>query len=203
MRRFCVKSARVMLAGAAAAAVWGGPGAYGQTQLPGIVVTPSPVAKRRPAAPSPTPAPAAPEAPSPFPGAGVPVEDTFVPLTVVPTEQIAGTPGATLTDSLQTKPGIIGSTFAPGRQPADHPRARQLSCPGPGERHRLARRVGAERGPRGPHRSARHRPYRGGARPGDAALRLAGHRRRRSTPSTAASPRSFRRRASASPRAAA
>ena len=112
MRRFCVKSARAMLAGAAAAAVWGGPAAYGQTQLPGIVVTPSPVAKRPPAAPA--PGPAAPGAPSPSPAAGVSVEDTFVPVTVVPTEEIVGTPGATLTGSLQNQPGIIGSTFAPG-----------------------------------------------------------------------------------------
>jgi iron complex outermembrane receptor protein len=42
----------------------------------------------------------------------------FVPLTIVPSEQITGTPGATLTDALLTKPGIIGSTFAPG---ADRP----------------------------------------------------------------------------------
>jgi len=127
MRRFCVKSARAMLAWGAAAAALGGlerlplvapggaagpgllalwvSGAQAQTQLPGLVVTtPSPVAKRRPAA-------AAPEAP---PVAGVPAEDTFVPLTIVPVEEIAGSPGATLTDSLQMKPGIVGSTFAPG-----------------------------------------------------------------------------------------
>ena len=65
-----------------------------------------------------------------------------------------------------------------GRQPARHPRPRQLPRARPGERHRLARRVGAERGPRRPHRSLRRRPDRGGARAGDAALRLAGHRRR-------------------------
>ena len=133
MRRFCVKSARAMLAGATAAAALGGlerlpgegtggaaaglvalwiAGAQAQTQLPGLVVTtPSPVAKRTPAAPSPAPAAATPEAP---PAAGVPAEDTFVPLTIVPAEEIAGSPGATLADSLQLKPGIVGSTFAPG-----------------------------------------------------------------------------------------
>src|SRR5262245_44315304 len=119
MRRFCVTSARTVLAGAAAAAAlgrldghpWVGTRAEAQTQLPGIVVTPSPVAKRPRAAPSPTPAPAAPEASS---TAGTPVEDTFVPVTIIPTEGIVGTPGATLTDSLQNQPGIIGSTFAPG-----------------------------------------------------------------------------------------
>jgi len=137
MRRFCVRSARAMLAGAVAAAaleglelegrpgggIWAGiwaririaTGAQAQTQLPAIVVTtPSPVAKRRPpAATRPAPAPAESELPPTPPAAGIPVEDTFVPLTVVPTEEIAATPGDTLTDSLQTKPGIIGSTFAP------------------------------------------------------------------------------------------
>jgi iron complex outermembrane receptor protein len=79
-----------------------------QTQLPGIVVvTPSPVAKPKP--PQAPPADAA--APPP---AGISVEDAFVPLTVVPSDQITATPGATLTDSLLTKPGITGSTFAPG-----------------------------------------------------------------------------------------
>src|SRR5262245_1975338 len=119
MRRFCVTSARTVLAGAAAAAAlgrldghpWVGTRAEAQTQLPGIVVTPSPVAKRPRAAPSPTPAPAAPEASS---TAGTPVEDTFVPVTIIPTEGIVGTPGATPPDSLQNQPGIIGSTFAPG-----------------------------------------------------------------------------------------
>jgi iron complex outermembrane receptor protein len=38
----------------------------------------------------------------------------FVPLTVVPSGEIVGISGATITDALQTKPGIIGSTFAPG-----------------------------------------------------------------------------------------
>jgi iron complex outermembrane receptor protein len=82
-----------------------------QTQLPGItVVTPSPVTKPAPK-PQPTPSSETPLSPPP---AGFFIEDAFVPLSIVPSEQIAGTPGATLTDSLQMKPGIIGSTFAPG-----------------------------------------------------------------------------------------
>jgi iron complex outermembrane recepter protein len=105
-----VRSVGSMLAGVAGAATLSIAGLQAQTPLPDIVVTtPSPVAKR-PAAPSPTPA-AVPEAPS---AAGTPIEDTFVPVTVVPSGEIAANPGATLTDSLQTEPGIIGSTFAPG-----------------------------------------------------------------------------------------
>ncbi len=114
MSRFGV-GAGTTLAGVVGVAALGASGVasgvHAQTQLPGIVVmTPSPVAKRPPA-PSPTPTPAAPET---APAVGVPVEDTFVPLTVIPTEGIVGTPGATLTDSLQNQPGITGSTFAPG-----------------------------------------------------------------------------------------
>jgi iron complex outermembrane receptor protein len=83
-----------------------------QTQLPGIVVTtPSPVAKRPSATPAPSAAPLAPEL---VPAAGTPIDEVFVPLTMVPLEEIAGVPGATITDALETKPGIIGSTFAPG-----------------------------------------------------------------------------------------
>jgi iron complex outermembrane receptor protein len=96
-----------MAVGTMAALAAGAAELRAQTQLPGItVVTPSPVSKA-----TPEPAP---------PGeAGLPpmsyiVEDAFVPLTVVPSEQIAATPGATLTDALQNKPGIAGSTFAPG-----------------------------------------------------------------------------------------
>ena len=65
------------------------------------------------------------------------------------------------------------------RQPAHHPRPRQLSRARAGGRHRHARRLGAVRGSRRSHRSQCRRSRRGGARPGHAALRLAGHRRRR------------------------
>jgi iron complex outermembrane receptor protein len=89
--------------------------ARAQTQLPGIVVTtPSPVVRAFPkAVRAPAAAPAASQATSP-PPTGIIVEDAFVPITVVPSSEIASTPGVTLADSLQTKPGIIGSTFAPG-----------------------------------------------------------------------------------------
>jgi iron complex outermembrane receptor protein len=107
---FCVSGARATLAAVAGTVALGATPLQAQTQLPGIVVTtPSPVAKpRRPAA---APAPPANDAP---PATGTIVEDAFVPLTVVPAGEITGTPGATLTDSLQGKPGIAGSTFAPG-----------------------------------------------------------------------------------------
>ena len=87
-----------------------------QTQLPGIVVTtPSPVVrpsqKAQPAAPAAaqvaTPA-------QPPPPTGIIVEDAFVPITVVPSNEITSTPGANLADSLQYRPGITGSNFAPG-----------------------------------------------------------------------------------------
>jgi iron complex outermembrane receptor protein len=111
MSGFRVKLARWTLAGPIAVFNFGAADLRAQTQLPGIVVTtPSPVAKR---APAPAPAPVA-VASEPAPLLGIPIEDTFVPITVVPTQEITGTPGATLTDSLQTKPGIIGSTFSPG-----------------------------------------------------------------------------------------
>lgn len=42
------------------------------------------------------------------------VEDTFAPVTVATDREIVAQQGATVTDTLQTKPGIIGSTFAPG-----------------------------------------------------------------------------------------
>jgi iron complex outermembrane recepter protein len=109
----CVATVRAMLAGILATPAVGVSPLKAQTQLPGIVVTtPSPVAKRPSA--SPAPSTAAPLAPEPVPAAGTPIDEVFVPLTVVPLEEIAGVPGATITDALETKPGIIGSTFAPG-----------------------------------------------------------------------------------------
>jgi iron complex outermembrane receptor protein len=95
-------------AGAVATFTVGASGLRAQTQLPGIVVvTPSPVAK-------PKSQPAPPDGQITPPPVGIIVDDTFVAVTVVPADQMSATPGATLTDSLQTKPGIIGSTFAPG-----------------------------------------------------------------------------------------
>jgi iron complex outermembrane receptor protein len=107
-------SASAMFASFVGAATLGAGGLQAQGQLPDIVVTtPSPVAKpapkRPPAGAPPGPAEAAPPAAS----ARI-AEDAFVSVTVVPSEQIASTPGVTLTDSLQLQPGITGSNFAPG-----------------------------------------------------------------------------------------
>jgi iron complex outermembrane receptor protein len=41
-------------------------------------------------------------------------DQAFVPVTVVTDNEIAATGGATITDALQNKPGITGTTFAPG-----------------------------------------------------------------------------------------
>ena len=40
--------------------------------------------------------------------------DSFVPVTIATEREILANPGATITDSIQNKPGITGSTFAPG-----------------------------------------------------------------------------------------
>ena len=94
--------------------------AVAQTQLPGIVVvTPSPVVRPQPAPAAPQPAPpqASPPpaaAPPSIPGSLVVADDGFASLTVVTERDIVSQPGATVTDALQTRPGILGSTFAPG-----------------------------------------------------------------------------------------
>jgi iron complex outermembrane recepter protein len=101
------------------------------TSLPEITVTaPSPIVRRR-LAPSPTPSrvaravpgrnrePAPPTQPTPVaaaPQQGVlpVVTDQFATVTVVPNEEIRREGGATLGDLLFSKPGITGSSFAPG-----------------------------------------------------------------------------------------
>jgi iron complex outermembrane receptor protein len=101
--------------------------AYSQVELPPVDVTaPSPIQRppRRPAQPKQAarPAPAAPApAPVPAPAAELPgpgtlpiVIDQFATVTVVPNEEIRRNGSATLGDLLFTKPGIIGSEFAPG-----------------------------------------------------------------------------------------
>jgi len=95
-----------------------------QTQLPEIRVTaPSPIVRRapaRPAGPSPSPAAEAlPETTPPVqdaPQAGVLplVTDQFATVTVVPNEELRRTPASTMGDLLFSKPGITGSSFAPG-----------------------------------------------------------------------------------------
>jgi iron complex outermembrane receptor protein len=94
------------------------------TELPPIEITsPSPVAKpsrRRAAAPQ-AAAPATqgaaedvPPAPDVLPGTLIVSDDSFVAVTVATSREIEATRGSTITDTLQSKPGIIGSTFAPG-----------------------------------------------------------------------------------------
>jgi iron complex outermembrane receptor protein len=86
--------------------------AQAQTQLPGIVVTtPSPVVRPSTAVAQPS---SDTDAQLAFPPHGIIIEDAFVPITVVPSNEITSTPGANLADALQYKPGITGSTFAPG-----------------------------------------------------------------------------------------
>ena len=95
-----------------------GPEAQAQETLalPQITVTaPSPIRRR----PSPRPAnavPVTPSAPSegPMQGALPVVTDQFATVTVVPKEEIQRSPGSTLGDVLFSKPGITGSSFAPG-----------------------------------------------------------------------------------------
>lgn len=80
--------------------------------LPEIRVTaPSPIVRRpavvvRPIAPAPVEAPLL--------GALPVVTDQFATVTVLPREEIQRSPGATLGDIMFMKPGITGSSFAPG-----------------------------------------------------------------------------------------
>jgi iron complex outermembrane recepter protein len=102
------------------------------TQLPEITVTaPSPIVRRRAVVPSQRPVrvartapgqnrqPAAepqatPVAAAPQQGVLPVVTDQFATVTVVPNEEIRRSGGATLGDLLFSKPGITGSSFAPG-----------------------------------------------------------------------------------------
>ena len=84
--------------------------------LPQINVTaPSPI-RRKPAPPPATMVPATPSAPSEsaMQGALPIVTDQFATVTVVPRQEIQRSPGSTLGDVLFSKPGITGSSFAPG-----------------------------------------------------------------------------------------
>jgi iron complex outermembrane receptor protein len=87
-------------------------------ELPQITVTaPSPIVRRAPVstpAPTAAPAPAPPVAEPPLLGALPIVTDQFATVTVVPTEEISRSGSATLGDLLFAKPGITGSSFAPG-----------------------------------------------------------------------------------------
>src|SRR5919198_234768 len=120
---------RIFLLGSAAAiALTSGEPVCAQTALPEVVVTtPSPITRRAPPRPRPAaPAPAGPAAPgpaepappaiaeAPLPGTLPIVTDQFATVTVVPNEEIRRTGGAQLGDLLLDKPGITGSSFAPG-----------------------------------------------------------------------------------------
>jgi iron complex outermembrane receptor protein len=129
-------------AAVAAAALMPSSGVIAQTaestvELPAVVVTtPSPVvkpAKKKSKGTSTAPQTpsddvvAAPPAPSleyvPLPGSIVATEGVFVPVTVTTPRELVTQGGATITDTLQLKPGISGTTFAPG---ADRPIIRGL-----------------------------------------------------------------------------
>ncbi len=98
--------------------------AFSQVDLPQVEVqAPSPIQRRpaaRPAQPKQaarpaTPAPAAPPAPSaPAQGTLPVVTDQFATVTVIPNEEIRRNASPTLGDLLFSKPGITGSSFAPG-----------------------------------------------------------------------------------------
>src|SRR5437870_8766947 len=100
-------------------------------EQPIVVTTPSPIRRRpaaRPAPPAPprTARPAAPRAPAAPPPPPEPVvtarqpgtlpivTDQFATVTVVPNEELRRNGGSTLGDLLFSKPGITGSSFAPG-----------------------------------------------------------------------------------------
>ena len=92
-----------------AALIAAGDAAQAQTQLPEIVVTaPTPIVRR-------APAPAEEATFSGPPSGALPiVTDQFATVTVVPNEEIRHNGGSTLGDVLFSKPGITGSSFAPG-----------------------------------------------------------------------------------------
>jgi len=113
------KTSRVIAASAIALA-FAPDVARAQTEqpLPEIVVTaPSPIrrAPARPAPPAATPAPTEiTVTPLPTLGALPIVADQFATVTVIPADELRRSPTSTLGDLLFSKPGITGSSFAPG-----------------------------------------------------------------------------------------
>ncbi|MEN3376938.1 MAG: iron complex outerrane recepter protein, partial [Hyphomicrobiales bacterium] len=121
------RASRGLLLGVSVLALCVGDQANAQTELSPITVTaPSPIrrapARPAPAAPSRTPAAAAPveQAAAPpaveaaQPGVLPIVTDQFATVTVVPNAELRRAPASTLGDLLFSKPGITGSSFAPG-----------------------------------------------------------------------------------------
>ncbi len=117
-----LKPTSLLLACSSAALLLPGPCAPALAQtvtaLPEITVTAaSPIARRkpapRPAEPAAAPAPVAAEQP-PQQGILPVVTDQFATVTVVPNEEIRRSGEGTLGDLLFSKPGMTGSSFAPG-----------------------------------------------------------------------------------------
>src|SRR5262245_34057678 len=94
------------------------PAALAQTALPQVDVTVASPIRRAPARPAPAqpgPAqPAAPPAPAALTGTMPIVTDQFATITVVPKDELRRNGASTLGDLLLEKPGITGSSFAPG-----------------------------------------------------------------------------------------
>src|SRR5262249_53325433 len=97
---------------------------YAQTALPQVEVTvASPIARSaaarpapatQPGPPQPAPAPAPAPAPDTLVGTIPIVTDQFATITVVPNDELRRNGASTLGDLLFEKPGITGSSFAPG-----------------------------------------------------------------------------------------
>lgn len=66
-----------------------------------------------PAAAQETPA-ALPLAPDALPGTLLVADDAFVPVTIATARELQANAGATVTDTIAQKPGIVGTSFAPG-----------------------------------------------------------------------------------------
>ena len=185
MGKACGQTAQVLpcaVGGASASGVGAALDAQAQTQLPGVVVTtPSPVAPSAPAAPAQAPA-AAPPAHSPRSCRHPLVDFTGSDLRgghrgdarPIARPALRDTRRCACAEARHRRNDVCA-----GFEPAGHPRLERLSRPHSGERAVDRRRVGAQRRSCHPHRSAGRRTGRGGARAGDAALRLAGDRRRR------------------------
>src|SRR5882672_1711498 len=121
------RARRGLLLGVSCVAVCLGDGANAQTELAPITVTaPSPI-RRAPARPAPVAPSRTPAAPAPVEQAAAPpaaeasqpgvlpvVTDQFAAVTVVPNQELRRAPASTLGDLLFSKPGITGSSFAPG-----------------------------------------------------------------------------------------
>ncbi|PWB81902.1 MAG: TonB-dependent receptor [Methylocystaceae bacterium] len=104
----------VLFNSVAFAAGWDDP-AHSQTALPDIVIAaPSPIRRRAETQPKEAEAPAPAETEVARPGTLAVVTGEFATVTLVTGEELRRSPGATLGDVLFAKPGITGSSFAPG-----------------------------------------------------------------------------------------